>query len=955
MSERSETVEFLQQLGLAVLPVAPAQDPYKYPRIVKADKKCGAHCPFSKQSLAQGLCEPDPLYTGKNPSYLDHNGKPHPINHREYQDRQSTASEHRKWFSNPANGLGCLGGNNGIHFIDLDRKHFATQEDCEREAGEILERTGPTWVEQTRSGGSRIAIRLSEPAGFTNFALKPGGQHVGELIGKGRFVVLAPTADYVCLDRREPVAVASIEAVIHPAKAEKTKILKPGKKLANSIFAPTGSIALSALLTDNARAVLSGEDIKGDRSGSLTLLIHEVFGWQNWGGENGVPISGSAEDLTYAAGESLGLDNNRIGRILKTSDTENCNPSGFYRGGDQSCWLKIRRLNRLIFDSACPPCLKTNIESAKNVVEPAVEQSKNAEDSDREFPLLVRERLYLDTQWICVTGKLYRRETTHYEHRSDDFELKRIQALAESVSYYCQKRKREVFPFAKPSAVKNALEWVKMKFAIDPELCNPDGLNCLNGVLTFDENDQPVLIPHSFEQYFLYKPTVAYTPSAASEDCDRLLAALRPEQLDVFLRTIAAIFDVKKTRLKVGRLRALLAIGTGSNGKDALRHAISTLLGGSGMSDVTLEDFADHDKGRKFNTARLRGSVVNWASENRPGINLDKSKTLMRSITGETLTYELKGRDSEDYKPKAIQVFNLNELPNIRAALEATQTRFAPLAFEKTFKVNPDISKGELQADTRLKEDPDFVAERVLPALLNRLVEAYQDLMRDGIDYSSCDRMLEEIQIHNSHLLEFANETGLEFDADSVLPIKDLWLRLESYYESTGVLTVNSDGSRVWEDPIRPGDLYVRGSNQIPNRFIALFPKCKKVPIGGNRYGLKGLRFAPAAEIPEQSELETETETENTPVNSTGQIVAVDSTAEPESATIARYTLAFKRADRQFPEGADDQAIVRLIEELKPQPLNLKRAIWKELPPEIEARISRILKRRPDLARSKAS
>lgn len=461
------------------------------------------------------------------------------------------------------------------------------------------------------------------------------------------------------------------------------------------------------------------------------------------------------------------------------------------------------------------------------------------------FNQQVVRTLYSDEAepWVCSAGTLHQWTGSYYRKSDDDVELKRIQQLADKTSVVS--KNRTFYPYASAASVRAALEWAKIALAVPVDECSPKGLNCTNGVLTFDSNYQPKLEPHSPDLYFLHEPLVKYDPQAPVEDCERMLSCLDTKPLDVFLKTAASIFDIDRARLKVGRIRAPLCRGNGNNGKDTLREAVSLLVGRDGMTGVALEDFANADTtGRKFDLACLVHSKVNWASESKPGVNIDKSSSLKKVISGDSTTCEHKRERSFSYNPRTVCFFNVNEVPNIKASLEAIKSRFVVLSFDKTYKVDADSSKGEIEADTRFKLEPDFMIQRVLPAFLNRLVKAFQDLMADGIDYSVCDKALEEIQVHNSHLFEFALETGLTFDADSVIPISDLCAALDNYYQRTGVLMIGTDGSKVWEDPIRPGDLYVKGANQIPNRFIALYPQAKKVSLGGNRFGLKGLRFS---------------------------------------------------------------------------------------------------------------
>jgi len=481
-----------------------------------------------------------------------------------------------------------------------------------------------------------------------------------------------------------------------------------------------------------------------------------------------------------------------------------------------------------------------------------------------EFTQVAEKTLYSEEPWISIDNKLYRWNGKYYEHSPDEIELQRIKPLAEKISYFDAKRRCKVFPNASPSKLKAALEWVKIGCAVQPERVNPPGLNCKNGVLQIQwTGKEPSfsLIPHSPEFLYTYAPLAEYDPVADSADCDRLLSALEQEQQDVFLRTISASLDIDTVRRFHGRgVRALLCKGVGSNGKDALREAVSQMWGKTGMSSVALEDFQQYDEGRKFPIAPLASSRINWSSENSASVRMDNLQSLKRAITGDPLHQEFKGKDHKEFKPRAIHLFNVNDVPYLRSAQESIKSRFAILSFNRIFKKNADSSRGEIEVDPRFKDDAEFIEQRILPALLNRTIEAFKLLMAEGIDFACCDAAMQETQISQSHLYEFASESGLTYDSQSVMPIGELWEHLEGYYRDTGVLRIEFAGSReirVWEDPVRPGDPYVKGQNQVAQRFINLYPQCKKVPLGKNRFGIKGLAFKPMPRSSEQTAEQT--------------------------------------------------------------------------------------------------
>ena len=385
-SERQEAIDWLVAHNYPVLPVAPAQSVWKYHKVVPAYPEQGvwSHCPLTTVQTPHGASlQPIPLYTGKNPSYLDRTGVPHLINHRQYQNRLPNDHELEVWFTNPANGIGTLGGWNSCIWLDFDVKQFPSQEECDAAVYSILScaKLSETLIERSHSGGWRIAVKVKQKPNFTNFSLTPGGPHVGEALFEGRFTVLAPTIgpsgnSYQSINRIMPVEVESLEFIgIYPTKkANKSEVgrIKDEKTRHPSPFTlgpSVGSIPLEMLGNDTSRDILrgnyptgvSGAQPKVDRSEALATAIQEWYGWQNWAKENGIPISGNAETLAHHAGSLLGLDCDRINRILKTIDSLQCHPAALYRGGEESCWQKIHRLDKATFEAKCPPHIKAAI------------------------------------------------------------------------------------------------------------------------------------------------------------------------------------------------------------------------------------------------------------------------------------------------------------------------------------------------------------------------------------------------------------------------------------------------------------------------------------------------------------------------------------------------------------------------------------------------------------------
>lgn len=370
--ERQETIDWLIAHNYPALPVAPVQDARKHPKIVRNHPERGiwAHCPLTNK------LQPIQLYTGKNPSYLDRDGFPHLINHRQYQNQLPRDVELEIWFANPENGVGTLGGWNDTVWLDFDIKQFSSPKECDEAVTSILERVRTltstpqqqTLIERSHSGGWRIALKLEQKPNFTNFSLTPGGTHIGEALFTGRFTVLAPTIGpsgnpYQSISRIYPVSINSLSAIgIHPTKKGSHK--RNQLDLLNNFSEPhstPSSIPLEHLGHDTSRKILQGECPTGDRSEAIATAIQEWYGWTNWTRDNGIQISGNTMELTHQAGSLLGLDTDRISRILDTIDPTSCQPSALYRGGEKSCWQKIYQRDKATFEAKCPPHIKDAI------------------------------------------------------------------------------------------------------------------------------------------------------------------------------------------------------------------------------------------------------------------------------------------------------------------------------------------------------------------------------------------------------------------------------------------------------------------------------------------------------------------------------------------------------------------------------------------------------------------
>lgn len=441
--------------------------------------------------------------------------------------------------------------------------------------------------------------------------------------------------------------------------------------------------------------------------------------------------------------------------------------------------------------------------------------------------------------WISVRGDMYRWEGNHYKRVPNEDIESLIYRYCDNYKVWRYTRDEGgywEYPYATPGYVEKAVKWVKGQSAVNPERCNPAGVNCTNGVLSIEweeVNERPRpkwnLEPHDPKKHFyLYKPLVQYVLFADMTHVNKLKQVLSDAEWDIFIKTVGASLDMDKVRSVWGRIRALLLFGEGENGKDTLRDVVSNMYGKFGITGCTFGDFLQYDRGRKFPLSKLEFSRVNWSSENTAYVSLDDLQSLKQIISGEEIDIEGKNKDERQERVKCINLFNFNVAPKLLGNLNATQSRYAILRFQKIFKVGANPSRGELEADPRFKYDQNFIRDNVLPGFLNLALDGLYRLMTEGINYEPCRNTMQEIQMSNSHLQRFCYETGLVYDPEGITYVGEIWDRLEDWYKEEGVLEIDANGKRIWHDQPKNFDKNVTASNQVCARFLELFPKAEK-------------------------------------------------------------------------------------------------------------------------------
>lgn len=318
--QTDKTIHDLLALGLTPLPVAPAFPAEQYP---------------SKKNPSERR------FNGKNPSYLDRNGKPAEVKHSQYRDKLPTEAELKEWFQDGRVGVGTISGS----WLDVDLKRFPDVATMERTVAPIIE--AAQWVERTQSGGYRVAVAPAEKPGFQNIGLGDF-DHIGEFMNGGGFVVLAPTigerGEYKRIKFGEPLAVDSLSDLgIRPTKATPAPAEPVAPTLtavAPNVVLMPGVVPLESLILAKYKPLFSGQAGENP-SFDIVRIANEAYGWENLARELNIPTT-SADSLIHSAAVAMGREH-KLEAILAKVDRNAAIPVQQQKAGKSKAIARLRK------------------------------------------------------------------------------------------------------------------------------------------------------------------------------------------------------------------------------------------------------------------------------------------------------------------------------------------------------------------------------------------------------------------------------------------------------------------------------------------------------------------------------------------------------------------------------------------------------------------------------------
>jgi putative DNA primase/helicase len=244
-------------------------------------------------------------------------------------------------------------------------------------------------------------------------------------------------------------------------------------------------------------------------------------------------------------------------------------------------------------------------------------------------------------------------------------------------------------------------------------------LNVANGVLDLDVLE---LRPVRATERFTYQLPVPWVPIATCPEIEAFVREVVPPDCVSLVTEILGLCLLQTSRFR----RAVMLLGSGSNGKSVLLRLMRELLGPDNISSVTLHALSEE----RFAKAQLFGRLANISGDldSRPIERSDAFKML----TGEDMiTADHKYGQPFQFVNFATMIFSANEWPVSHDQTDAYFTRWIAIPFTQRYREDGgDLKPGERRADPKLAER--LTTPEELQGLLVRAVHGARRLRERG-------------------------------------------------------------------------------------------------------------------------------------------------------------------------------------------------------------------------------
>lgn len=283
-------------------------------------------------------------------------------------------------------------------------------------------------------------------------------------------------------------------------------------------------------------------------------------------------------------------------------------------------------------------------------------------------------------------------------------------------------------------------------------------VNVKNGILSFTDDGNAILLPHTKEYISFKQFNAVYDPKAESKLLDDSLLLWfngSSKQIELFNQLLGYLLMNHVNYQKV-----FFFVGAPSTGKSTLLKLIICFCGNENVSAIQLEDM-----GKPFGLASIVNKVANIFSDIRKTKVL-ASDTFKMLADGSPLQIGRKFKNDLTYCFTGKLLFGMNSYPDFSKDFEGIERRLVIFEFKHIFK----------------KDDPNFspiileslTSDECMSALLNKAINGYKSLIENKgfITTDESKSALADFVSDNDNVVKWLREA--EIDEEYLLrePIK---------------------------------------------------------------------------------------------------------------------------------------------------------------------------------------
>lgn len=235
-----------------------------------------------------------------------------------------------------------------------------------------------------------------------------------------------------------------------------------------------------------------------------------------------------------------------------------------------------------------------------------------------------------------------------------------------------------------------------------------------------------------------------YNPHAKADVVDRTLDKLsvNDAQVRALLEEMVGYCFYRKNIFRA----SFFCTGNKRNGKSTFFTMLENILGQDNFCTVDPNEMGD-----RFAKIDLFGMLANICDDAGNGY-IKNPSVFKKTVTGNTLRGEYKGKDAIKFNPYSTPIFSMNEMPRMDDAGGATTDRMIRVPFDATF------SKSDPDFDPHITEKLE--SEDAMERMIYLAVEALKRVL-DRMEFTipkKCVEALDEYKMANDPVLEFLED-----------------------------------------------------------------------------------------------------------------------------------------------------------------------------------------------------